>query len=695
MNQRCHPPTLIPSTWGMVCRRALRQIVCALLVCLPNLGFPAGSDTNQMTADLTALPLESLMEIEVPKVYGASKIEQKSTAAPSSVTVITADEIKRYGYRTLANVLQSVQGFNVSYDRNYSFVGTRGVSLGDFNSRILVLVNGHRVNNNLTDGAFVDSAFLLDLDLVDRVEIIRGPSAVLYGNNAFFGVINVITRTGAQLNGFEVSGGYGSFESYKARLSYGKLFANGLQFLLSGTYYDSAGNSKLFYPEFGWLGQNVNNGIAQNMDADKSGSLFGSLAYGDFILEGAFNHREKVNPTAQYNLTTFNDSRLLTTDEQSYAALKYTHSFQHDFDVTARLYGDRYTHEIGFPQSLVVGGELLYSAFSTEQDTGEWWGTEVQLNKRLWDRHVLTVGTEYRDDFQQESQVVNHTDPKQNSFASASRQSYGVYAQGDFALRHNLHLDSGIRYDQYGHFDPAFDPRVALIYNPLAGSTFKAIYGTAFRAPNFTELSDTRFQDIKPEKITSYELVYEQELGRHLRSSLSGFYNQMDHLIVFDSGNYTNFNADTKGLELALEGLWTNGIRCRASYSLQETTDHSVSWEMPDSPTHLLKFNVSVPVIPDKLFAGLECQYTSARDSLNTITGNGGQPITVQGIQAGGFAVVNFTLFSQNIFKNLDVSATVYNLLDRHYADPATQFHLQNTIPQDGRTFGVKLTYRF
>jgi iron complex outermembrane receptor protein len=683
------------SGWFIVCPRLIRQTLTALLLSLPMLAHPSDSVTNQAPADLTALSLESLMQIEVPKVYAASKIEQKVTQAPASITIITADEVKKFGYQTLGDVLKSVQGFNVSYDRNYDFVGVRGVSLGDYNNRILLLVDGHRVNNNLTDGAFVDTAFLLDLDLVDRVEVIRGPSAVLYGNNAFFGVINVITRTGAQLNGFEVSGGYGSFDTYKARVSYGKRFNNGLEFLLSGTYFDRAGNSKLFYNEFGWLGQDINNGIAQNMDGDKSGSLFGSLAYGDFSFEGAFNRREKVNPTAQYNLTTFNDPRLRTTDEQGYAALKYAHSFKDDFDVTVRLYYDYYQHEIGYPQSLVANGQLLYSAFSTEQDTGEWWGTEVQLNKRLWDRHVFTLGAEYRDDFQQDSQLVNAADPKQSSFTSASRQSYGVYGQGDVALLHNLHLNAGLRYDQYGHFDPAFDPRVALIYNPFEGSAFKAIYGTAFRAPNFTELSDPRFQDIQPEEITSYELVYDQELGPHLRSSFSGFYNQMDHLIVFNSGNYTNFNAKTKGAELALEGSWTNGIRCRASYSLQATADDTVTWQMPDSPTHLIKLNVSVPVIPDKLFAGLEFQYTSDRHALDTISGLGGTPITVQGVQAGGFAVVNFTLFSHNLLKNLDISASVYNLLDRHYADPATLYHLQETIPQDGRSFRLNVTYRF
>ena len=88
------------------------------------------AQTNQM--DLTELPLEELMKLDVPKVYGASKLEQKTTEAPSSVTIITADEIRKQGYRTLADVLGSVQGFNISYDRNYAFPRAQGISLGDF-----------------------------------------------------------------------------------------------------------------------------------------------------------------------------------------------------------------------------------------------------------------------------------------------------------------------------------------------------------------------------------------------------------------------------------------------------------------------------------------------------------------------------------------------------------------------------------
>src|SRR5204862_6755522 len=126
------------------------------------------------------------------------------------------------------------------------------------------------------------------------------------------------------------------------------------------------------------------------------------------------------------------------------------------------------------------------------------------------------------------------------------RQSHGVYLQGDFAVLTNLHLNAGARYDQYGDFDPTFNPRVALIYDPIKGSTFKAIYGTAFRAPNFTELGDPRFQNIQPEGITGYELVYEQQIGKKLRSSLSGFFNVVDYLIVFYFWSFINLLAVPK-----------------------------------------------------------------------------------------------------------------------------------------------------
>ena len=673
--------------WHLPPARAfLGWLLCGLLI--SHLADRARAQTNatQIT-DLTSLSLEDLMKIQVPVVYSASKFEQKATEAPSSTTVITSDDIKRYGYRTLSDILASVQGYYVTYDRNHDFLGTRGVNLGDFNSRFLLLVNGHRVNDDLSDAAYIDTAFILDVDLIDRVEIIRGPGSVLYGNNAFFGVINVITRQGKQINGAEASGTYGSYDEYSGRVTLGDQFKNGFQYLLSGTFYNSDGPDSLFYPQFNTPSQN--NGIAHHMDNDGFGSFFGSLNYLDFTVEGGYINREKRNPTAQYD-TTFNDPRQQTTDDRSYATLKYDHKFEEGADISADVYYDRSDSQIGYPEppGTPAPGQLFYE----EQETGEWAGGEVQVNQKIWDRHVITVGAEYRNDFKLEDHEFQPATGADVYDRTGHRQNYGIFGQGDFEVVTNLHLNAGVRYDQYSHFDSSWSPRVALIYNPFEQSTFKLIYGTAFRDPNFLELSDPRFQNIDPEKITSYEIVYEQGIGKYLRSSLSGYYNQMDDLIDFLNSSYTNFNADTLGVELALEGKWEHDIRTRLSYTLQHTEDRDTDVGLPDSPTHLVKFNVSAPVFRDKIFAGLEVQYNSSSHTAYTDLSSGD---TLRGPDSPGYVVVNFTLFSQNLVKNLDTSVSIYNLFNNQYDEPATRFHLQNVIQQDGITFRLKITYHF
>src|SRR4029077_19106034 len=113
--------------------------------------------------------------------------------------------------------------FYITNDHNYSFVGVRGFSRpGDYNTRLLLLVDGTRINDNIYDEALVEEAFLLDAALIERVEIVRGPGAAVYGNNAFFGVINVITRRGRNLEGGEIALDGGSHESGGGRATYGR-----------------------------------------------------------------------------------------------------------------------------------------------------------------------------------------------------------------------------------------------------------------------------------------------------------------------------------------------------------------------------------------------------------------------------------------------------------------------------------------
>jgi iron complex outermembrane receptor protein len=150
--------------------------------------------------------------------------------------------------------------------------------------------------------------------------------------------------------------------------------------------------------------------------------------------------------------------------------------------------------------------------------------------------------------------------------------------------------------------------------------------------------------------------------------------------------------ADAKGVELSLDAHWASGISGRASYTFQQTRDNATGQVLTDSPQHLAKLNLSVPLWKDKIFASLEFQYVSQR---TTIFLNPSTYTLEAGADAGGYGVVNLTLFSQNLVKGLDISASIYNLLDQSYSDPSTPVHVQNVIPQDGRSFRIKLTYRF
>ena len=694
-SQRTHPLPLPRGERFAECRSPgsrwfpVRRILCAMLFVCACVTSPAAesASVSKPPTDPTDIPFDELVKWEIPTTTTPSKIEQPITEAPSSVTIIEADEVKKYGHRTLADILRSVPGLYVTYDRQHNFLGTRGFNRGDFNSRVLLLVDGHRVNNNLTDGAFIGTSFLLDVDLIDRVEIARGPGSVLYGNNAFFGVINVITRKGGDLKGLggEISGEVASFDTYKARATYGHRFTNGLEVLLSGTFYDSDGADRLFFKDFA---TNRFGGVARHVDDDSYGSFFGTVAFRDFTLQGAFHSREKTIPTAPGG-SAFNDPRAQSIDERSYVNLKYDHKFPDELDVTAQVYYDRNDSELTSPADLPPSGSLV----STEKRVGEWWGAELQLDKRVWDRHLFTFGAEYRDDFHQERRLKFEPPVGAPNNKSRSTQNYGVYFQGDFAILTNLHFNAGVRYDKYGDLDGDANPRLALIYNPVDQTVFKAIYGTAFRAPNFSELIDSRFPDVGAEEITSYELIYEQGIGQHLRLSVAGFFNQIDDLISLEDGVYKNFDVDALGVEAALEGFWrTNGLRGRLSYSFQETENRSTGRGLTDSPKHLVKVNLIAPLLKEKIFAGLEYQYTSSRATDRTLLTGG---TTVPGSDAGAFGIVNFTLFSQNLIKGLELSASVYNLFDKKYGDPSTPALQQDIVPADGRTFRVKLTYKF
>lgn len=644
-------------------------------------GVQAQRRPSTPPADLATLNLEQLMGIEV--VFAASKRNQKPRDAASVVTVVTAAQIRQHGFRTLADILKSVPSFYVSYDRNYSYVGVRGfLQPGDYSTRVLLLVNGLRTNDNIYESAYVGEEFLVDVDLIDRVEIVRGPSAAVYGTSAFFAVINVVTKRGGDIDGGEVSASAASFGTRSGRASYGAAFQNGIEVLASASASGSDGVASLYFPEYD--DPSTNGGIARDADAESSRRLFLSASRGSFSFEASQVSRTKHLPTGAY-FTSFNDSRTLTRDQTLLASLAYERAFKNS-SVSARLHSGRWDFK----------GAYSYDGQpepNQDRAYGEWVGLDLGATRTIAGRSFLTVGFELRDNYRQDFKNWN-PEPYEvfvNSYDQSSR--LGVFVQNELTVVKPLVLYTGIRLDSYQTFGTATSPRVGLIYNPGEATTLKLMLGQAFRAPNEYE---SRYAGanykvnalLGPEHIATTELAAERRLGPDVRVTAAAYYNHITDLVrlTLDPADslfmFSNLGEiDSKGLELGFGWNRGRGITGDVSVSWQATADHQTG-RLTNSPTQLAKAGIFVPLLRDRLSAGVDAEYVGAR---KTLAGN----------EAKEFLVTNLSLLAPSLLGHIEVSATAYNLFAAKYGFPGSEEHLQDIIEQDGRTYRIKATVRF
>ncbi|MGR9052810.1 MAG: TonB-dependent receptor plug domain-containing protein, partial [Gammaproteobacteria bacterium] len=568
-------------------------------------------------------------------------------------------------------------GTYTSYDRLYRRAGVRGFNRpGDFNFRVLVLVDGHRINDNLVNYSAVGSDFVTDINDISRVELVRGPSSSLYGSNAFFGVINVITKRGRDIQGPGITGVGGSQDTYKAKFTYGDKFNNGAELYMSASHYQSEGEDNI---EVQGLGRAI------DMDRENSQRGFIKGAFADFTFSGGYVSRDK-RPPVPITGVTFNDPRSELVDTRAYADLTYDHTYDNGLGVMARGYYDYAAFNGFYP--------FVPESLNRDRFRGQWLGAELNLSKMFGD-HRVSLGGEYRYNFQQNLRSFSTFPPTEFSRVDEATAIWGVFVQDEYKITEQLTLNAGVRYDQYEFVDGRFNPRIALIYQPFEDTTLKLLYGEAFRAPSIFEENYT-FADtwvssngLKAETMRSYEVNLVQQFGKHIQLSLSPYYYQVNDIIELtgsgttsDPNLYRNVNnISTYGLDTELNGQWQNGWRVSLGYSYQQSKVNNQSRFPENSPAHTAKINLIAPLWEDRLFAGLNVNYMSRR---NTFAAKVSERF-----------LAHFTLYSTGMVKGLELSGSIYNLFDTTFDDPSTSDLAADVIRQNGRLFMVKLNYEY
>ena len=619
--------------------------------------------------------LEDLMSVEVGTVFGAARREQRVTEAPSSVTIVTAEDIRTFGWRTLADALSSVRGFYVTNDRNYTYVGVRGFGRpSDYNNRVLVLVNGHRYNDNVYDQALIGNEFPVDLALVDRIEVIRGPGSALYGTSAFFAVINVVLRPGGAVGGSESSIEAGSFDTYRVRTSYGGRSASGFDSLFSVSHLSSNGQSLLYFPEYDE--PDFDFGVARNADRESSTSVFGSVGRGRLSVQGAYVSRRKVVPTGSYGTTL--DDRNFTIDSRGWIDGALTGSFK-GAALSGRVFGDYSGYE----------GTYFYLDGTDSMDTGNgaWIGAEGTASRRAGNRHQLTTGLEYRRNVRQD-QASYQVDPFVSNVDSHYRSNQAaVYAQDEIQLHRRVTATVGGRYDWWSLTGGTMTPRVGLVYRTDADTAIKALFGEAYRAPTVYETyyyPDPFARTLRPERLRTSEVVYEQYVGGTLRVTATGYVTRATNLISQGADFYfeNREQAQSRGVEVEAERRWTSGLLLRGSYVAQRTMDPIADVELSNSPRRQALIHAAAPLWNRKVSLAAESQYVGHRFS-------------TLGTHVDGVWLTNANVTFVPPGRPLSFAARVSNVFDTPYAQPVGYEFRQDLIPQDGRSVSVRATLRF
>lgn len=667
-------------------------------------GFRAFEETvevapNQQTSVDVRLRLQQ-------EVTAASRQTESVFDAPASVTIIPQEELRAFGFQTVWDALGGLRGVYQTNDRTYASLGFRGFSQPqDYGNRLLVLTDGHVMNDDLLGSSYVGYDARSDLMDIERIEVVRGPGSALYGTNAFLGVINLVSRDRDTLMPPHASIATEGIRMARLRVGGGTRLERDVGFWASASGLYSQGED-IHAPALTM----EPDGTIRGADGFYAATGMARAWAGDFTLEGYWHRRRKQVPTGAFD-TLVADPRTQSTDSRGFVELRWEPRFSDEVAISARTFLDYYEYEGDFaydPEG--TPPDMLETGVVRDRWLGYWVGGEGRLMLRPLEWLSFTVGAEARGSLV--ADLTSESDADGRYLDETPRFFVlGGYAVADARFIDELSVQVGGRYDFVSTFsDGAFSPRAAVVVRPWETGIFKLIGGSAFRAPSVYELryndggvSQVAPDSLSPERIWTGELEFTQRIEEELSAIASVFYNYIDDAITTetvpgeDVFRYTNSPevVQTLGAEAELRREWRQGWMISLQYSYQRTRvgdlfSNREENRVPNSPEHLVGFRGAAPLIPEHMILAMRLRFEGprlgaiVRPSGDVDLGQGDAAFLADVILSGEFRSIG-----------LSYAVGVRNLFDWQYAHPSGEDIRIPFVPQPGRTLFLQTTLRF
>lgn len=560
----------------------------ALALALPN---HARSDDVATLEQLKQMSVEALMDVEVTSV---SRRAQKLSETPSAIQVINSEDILRSGATSIPEALRLADNLNVAQKNSHDWaISARGFNT-DLANKLLVMIDGRTVYTPLYSGVFWDAQDYLLAD-INRIEVISGPGGTLWGANAVNGVINIVTESAKDTQGYYAEGGWGDMMEGFGGVRYGGKLSPNVYFRIYGkhTERDSEAVGSGATADDSW--QKSQGGFRLDVD-EGAGSTF--TFQGDL-----------------YGGTTESTVGQTKTDGNNLLA-RWSRTLADDSELSVQVYYDR-TH-LASPKPA-----LLAAAAGVLTDDLDTYDFDLQHHFRAGPKHQIVWGLGYRltDDDVGNSPTVGFLPPH------LQHNLFSGFLQDEIALTDDLHLTLGTKVEHNDYTGVELEPSGRLQYILSSRQSLWTAVSRAVRTPSridrdlveYTGLSAplptaifSGGPDFVSETVVAYEAGYRTQIGENTSAAVSVFYNTYDHIRSFTAMapygfplvTHNNVEGDTYGLEFTATTQVTDGWRLRAGYNLLEEdlrvkpgqVDFSNALNETADPKHQLSLRSSLDV---------------------------------------------------------------------------------------------------